>query len=243
MFQSLKAITLAIVSGIVMVSGAHADTAKWNKSSDDRATEVKAASDYYLKGRKEMDRDMVELLKSDTGGALVEREARSFVARQNENIDLETKYKPVFKNQIHFSVERAPLESLRSVGLAADLQKNDAKGYWVDSDRSPMEFSTMYGAPANTVSMGTGLCVDPASSAQMYVYNGERQFSTYVDINAEGKPVEIHVTTCRYSEGPSKGSFVILSLSPVMQAVNFTEKFATQERKVRKYSTIGMGAK
>lgn len=250
MFKIINTIVFSAMATVALSANVQAQTLTlteggktftFTKTTDDRAADVKAAADAYLSNRKDHASDMVNLHKADTGEVLARRAVGTYGDRKNEAREAEARYRSHYKNEVIFSTEQAPEGMLRDVGMAHDLRASKIPGnFWVFTDKTPKDFEALYGQPAYTVARGNTLCMPELPNFNVRAYHADVTMGTYVDLTRDNQVVEIHVTTCKYTEGPYKGTTLINALSPVMKGVNFIERYAEQESRVLS-STIGNG--
>lgn len=250
MFKIINTIVFSVVATVALSANVQAQTLTlvengttftFTKTPDNRADDVKAAAEAYVSNRKDHARDMVALHKADTGEVLDRRAIGSYGDRKGEAREAAARHTRYYKNEVIFSTERAPEDMLRDVGMANDLRASKVPtNFWVFTDKAPKDFEALYGKPAYTVELGNSMCYSEVPRFDTYAYHADITMGTYVDLTRDNQVVEIHVTSCKYTEGPYKGTSVIKGLSPVMKGVNFIERYAAQENRVQG-STIGNG--
>lgn len=235
----------SIMFAIVAITGnaqAQAQPGTFKLTMDDRAEDVRKANKRYHKDRNDYTSDMLQLIKSDKGEVLARRPRSPAELRKGAMAEFDAKNKNAMVNQWHFNTARVPEEALRSVGMASDLRlSRNPNAYWAFSDRSPKDFEAMYGAPAYSVASDFGSCYLPAGPVPYFPEKGDLRIGTYIDVDKDGNNVEIHVHTCKYSEGPFQGNSIVVAISPIMATVDYSAKFMAYECRVRSASTIGDG--
>jgi hypothetical protein len=238
MLKSIKTIAFGVIVSAVLATVAHAQTSLtgagfngqsfvFKITSDDRKAEVALAVSKYLKDREEYAVNMVALRKTDTGDALERREVAWYYQRQGND---DAHYMSLHMDEVMFNTKRAPEVTLRDVGIARDLRVSAMPGnYWVFTGRTPKDFMAVYGAPAYSVDLGTSFCTSDFGTNVHSFYNSQRTMNTYIDIDKNGRAVEIHVKTCTHLVGPLKGQSIISNIGPVMQRVDFMKRYAANE--------------
>lgn len=232
----------SIMFAIVAISGnVHAQSTTFQKSVDDQTEAVAKAAKRYHKDRKEYAEDVLQLIKGDTGEVLVIQPKGPREIKASAMVEFNAKNRKAVTNEWHFSIDKAPDESLRSVGMASDLRESKLPNQYWSFNKSPKQLEALYGPPAYTVVSDFPYCFNPGGVVPRTTYKGNLKIGTYIDVDKEGNNVEIHVHTCQYTEGPQSGESEVVSISPVMATVNYGEKFSRVECRVRASSTIGTG--
>lgn len=253
MFKIINTLVFSVMATVALSANVQAqtftltengNTFTFTKTTDDRAADVKAAVVAYQGDRKDHARDMALLHKADKDEVLVRRPSgtfKTYAEKKDLLREAEIQQRRHYQNEPIFSIERVPEEMLRDVGMANDLRTSKMPGnFWVFTGKTPEDFEALYGKPAYTVELGNSICMSGASQYVVSIDHADVAMGTYVDLTRDGQVVEIHVTTCNYTDGPFKGTSVIKEISPAMKGVDFITRYATQERRVLN-STIGIG--